>query len=412
MNSRQGGSQQRDVRLDLLRFLAIALVLGSHLLGLSRAIPGALGQCLGLWERGGWIGVDLFFVLSGFLVSNLLWEDLDSPTGKVRVVRFLVRRGFKIYPAFYFFTLVATLVFAAEGQFSWPRLGSELFFLQNYCVGWWVRPVGVVLAPGQLVVGIIDQAQWSLAVEEHFYFLLSLLFCALAAGRRPRLFPGICLGMLLACLAFRVGYAQGHEVGVFGPASTWTQFRLDSLFFGALLAYIRRFHYDAFQPYLARYRWPVGLVGALGLLPFFFLQRTSHPQLLITYGLTWLYLSCGCLLLATLQVKVPLPRGKGAAAPQGFSHSGLRQEATGGDGVTRLSPTLARLCRPLAFLGRYSYGIYLWHLLVRYLVWRWAPEAAPWLSIALYLSLSLLVGVATSFLVEVPFLRLRERLAP
>ena len=61
-----------------------------------------------VWLRGGWIGVDIFFVLSGFLVSGLLFNE-QQRTGLVRVKNFLIRRGFKIYPSFYFLILISAL---------------------------------------------------------------------------------------------------------------------------------------------------------------------------------------------------------------------------------------------------------------------------------------------------------------
>jgi peptidoglycan/LPS O-acetylase OafA/YrhL len=74
--------------------MAILLVLGRH------------AEYYHLWQRAGWIGVDLFFVLSGFLISNLLFSEYGD-TGTINLGRFLLRRGLKIYPAYYFFVLFA-----------------------------------------------------------------------------------------------------------------------------------------------------------------------------------------------------------------------------------------------------------------------------------------------------------------
>lgn len=82
----------RNTGLDLLRLVAILLVLGRHLL------PGYENNTfLSIWRTGGWVGVDLFFVLSGFLVSGLLFEEYKK-RGSLDLKRFLIRRGFKIYP--------------------------------------------------------------------------------------------------------------------------------------------------------------------------------------------------------------------------------------------------------------------------------------------------------------------------
>ena len=80
--------------LDLLRGIAILLVLFRHC-DIENNIL----------HHFGWLGVDLFFVLSGFLVSGLLFNEYKK-IGKVKIGRFLIRRGFKIYPPFYFFVLI------------------------------------------------------------------------------------------------------------------------------------------------------------------------------------------------------------------------------------------------------------------------------------------------------------------
>ena len=93
------GVSVRSAPLDALRGLAVLAVLGVHLQ------PGGAGgprtqAVLALWEAHGWVGVDVFFVLSGFLIGSLLIREQEQ-TGTVRVGRFLIRRGFKIYPLYY-----------------------------------------------------------------------------------------------------------------------------------------------------------------------------------------------------------------------------------------------------------------------------------------------------------------------
>src|SRR5688572_30062087 len=117
----------RLLSIDILRGLAIILVLFRHF-----GIVEVLGKI-------GWSGVDLFFVISGFLVSGLLFREFQS-TGEIKPMRFLIRRGFKIYPPFYFFLAFtvakAFLVFLSgiEGNkgFNLKALLAEIFFVQNY----------------------------------------------------------------------------------------------------------------------------------------------------------------------------------------------------------------------------------------------------------------------------------------
>src|SRR5215470_10370022 len=112
-----------------------------------------LFQQPGWWSRpliyGGWIGVDLFFVLSGFLVSGLLFRE-HLTHQRIEVGSFLARRGLKIYPGFYVLIAVSVLASVAMHRaLSAAGVLSEVFFVQNYRRGLWPHT-------------------WSLAVEEHF----------------------------------------------------------------------------------------------------------------------------------------------------------------------------------------------------------------------------------------------------
>ncbi len=123
MTSSRGASQDpslaagikvRNPSLDVLRCIAILLVVGFHM--------DSVGYRL--WSRAGWIGVDLFFVLSGFLVSGLLFTDYKTH-GRIDWKRFLLRRGLKIWPSFYVF-LGVTAVLYAVCRIPFPRKGFLL----------------------------------------------------------------------------------------------------------------------------------------------------------------------------------------------------------------------------------------------------------------------------------------------
>ena len=104
---------KRNQSLDVLRCVAILLVLGRHL------------DYYPLWSKIGWIGVDLFFVLSGFLVSGLLFHEFKEH-GRINFRRFILRRGLKIWPAFYTYilitaALVAFITFVTGRRVEWVR---------------------------------------------------------------------------------------------------------------------------------------------------------------------------------------------------------------------------------------------------------------------------------------------------
>ncbi len=94
----------RNLGLDILRFIACSLVIFRHVQG-----PENFNIFIQTLNKGGWIGVDLFFVLSGFLIASLLFKE-HKASGSIDLKRFLIRRGFKIYPAFWIFTLFSIAI--------------------------------------------------------------------------------------------------------------------------------------------------------------------------------------------------------------------------------------------------------------------------------------------------------------
>src|SRR5580692_5006904 len=134
------GAHSRLVGLDLLRFIVATIVLSAHASGFGNAgkifyeTPGLLGKILALMPSAGWEAVDVFFVLSGFLVSGLLFKEAGEH-GTISIRRFLIRRGFKIYPAFWAM-LASTVAWTLlhHELIPWQAYFSELFYFQNYGV--------------------------------------------------------------------------------------------------------------------------------------------------------------------------------------------------------------------------------------------------------------------------------------
>jgi peptidoglycan/LPS O-acetylase OafA/YrhL len=321
--------------------------------------------------RGGWIGVDLFFVLSGYLVSGLLFEE-HKRVGHVSAGRFLARRGFKIYPPFYFLVvcsvLLATLVIP-HGQVRRAHLWAELLFVQNYFPGLWSHT-------------------WSLGVEEHFYLLLPLSLLALLVSTRGRgriadpfrRVPVIVVGVALACLALRLQVAlttpYAARTHVFP-----THLRIDSLLFGVALAYWRHYRTDWFFTISRCYRAPFAAGGLLCLLPAFVIQLETH-WFVPSFGFSLVALGAGMLLW-----------GFAGAEPSGSLPA-----------------------RAMAFVGARSYSVYLWHIPM--LVWGIGAVVAlyPRLTwpqyVIAYFAGSIAVGLVMHAVVEAPMLRLRDRLVP
>jgi peptidoglycan/LPS O-acetylase OafA/YrhL len=220
-------ANNRNTQIDCLRGIACLLVIGVHFH--FAPPPGPLGCVAEIWKRVGHVGVDLFFVLSGFLIGSLLLTEMER-YGKLNVPRFLIRRGFKLYPVYYVFMAYCILVPAVVSAISlnhngWATLAdkwkdhlSDLVFIQNY-------------APRDA-----EGHTWSLAVEEHFYLVLPLVIALLGPKRVWNWLIPICLCSLPICLGLRALEVFQHPSEVF-PFGL-THLRVDDLLSGVALAVI------------------------------------------------------------------------------------------------------------------------------------------------------------------------------
>src|SRR5262249_44717454 len=127
----------RRPELDVLRCAAVVLVLFRHLEALPQSVPAVFRVPTRVLFEVGWTGVDLFFVLSGFLVAGLLFREVQEH-GRIDIKRFLIRRGLKIYPGFYCLIGATVGIAVVHGwNLPWNRILSEVFFVQNYHQGLW-----------------------------------------------------------------------------------------------------------------------------------------------------------------------------------------------------------------------------------------------------------------------------------
>jgi peptidoglycan/LPS O-acetylase OafA/YrhL len=354
----------RNQRLDVLRCVAVLLVILHH------------GHILDFFTRTGWVGVDLFFVLSGFLISGLLFSEYKK-SGSIGFKRFFIRRALKIYPAFYVFQALTAVVELGIHNLSSPtRYLHELLFIQNYAPGVWDHT-------------------WSLAIEEHFYVFLPIFLLILLqfSGKRANPFwviPQAFLAIAVLCAAFRAS-------SVFLATPNFTvpyiasHARMDALFFGVMIGYFHHFRPQTLENLMrpTRNRMIILLVSTAFLSTAYFYPREN--SYFMTFGLSFLYLGFGGLLLLSLYVRGILPTAFGKlAGPMG---------------------------RAFAFVGMYSYSIYLWHGPVGAffpgLVRRTLHiSMGEYRRFAIYFVASLVIGIVMSRLVEYPVLRLRDRIFP
>ncbi len=362
-----GSRAARNPGLDVVRFFAVALVMGRH-----AAITSESSMGLQTWARGGWVGVDLFFVLSGFLVSGLLFSEYQK-SGAVRPIRFLMRRGFKIYPAFWFFMSTTLAAGWWMGQpVVWPSIFVELAFLQNYFAGIWIHT-------------------WSLAVEEHFYFFLAALLAGLVAIGHRGLRVGVPLTyvvLAVGCLGLRLNHADGDPAFSASEDLFRSHLRMDSLFFGVLLSY--GIWFANLRRVIDRVpAWCFIAAGMTMLSPAFVWPIEDHTWIR-TYGLTLFYLGSGSIILGTL--------------------------CTGCSSSSATSTAWTRIVQAMATLGTASYSIYLWHVPINQVAQHYfvAPPSTSQSSLAMagywiaYCDGSTIIGVSMHRLIERPAMAIRD----
>src|SRR6476659_277403 len=237
-------NRERQPGLDLLRALAIVVVVVYHAALFGFKLPGRV-------DRFGWIGVDLFFVLSGYLIGGQLFALLARDQ-RINLGRFFTRRALRIMPAYF---AVLAVYFLLTSWREYPEMSQPLWkFLLS------VQNIA-------LHGGTAFSHAWSLAVEDQFY--LALPFLLLFLYRRPHVAIIVpCLivagGILLrAFLAWQnpsidggVSF-RGFQAWIYYP--TWT--RLDPLVFGVVLAAIERFRPNWWQRLIncASWLWLPGL---------------------------------------------------------------------------------------------------------------------------------------------------------
>jgi len=322
--------------LDGLRALSVLAVVFFHC-----KIPGA---------SGGYAGLDMFFVLSGYLITSLLVRELQQGGG-IAIGRFYARRALRLYPTLLLMLAayigLAPLVWPTENR--WTNASLSAAYVMDYAMAFiWDLPPTVAHT-------------WSLGVEEKFYLLWPLLLPLVLRTRRP---VAWLLAIFLAVTAWRYGVALQWG---------WRQayFSFDTRMSGIVL----------------------GAVAAL-----------ARPRM----SATTVAVACAALAFAVVVPFMPAPP--------------FHREVV----AVTLSITLAELCafvlvchaaqhersrllaaRPMAYIGRLSYGIFIWHFPL--LCALAARNTATWTLLAAVLPFSFVMAAICLHLVDIPIKRWRER---
>lgn len=370
-----GAARYYHPELDGLRFLAFlgVFVLHCYPFTLPANLPNSpVAREILAWicsiTNAGVAGVDLFFVLSAFLITELLLREHER-TGGINVHAFYIRRALRIWPLYFVFltlaVIVEPLVIGSQGSrfgMSWPVALSFYGFFGNWAVafsGERINTVAIIL--------------WTVSIEEQFY----LVWPVVVKWLKPKRLFAIALSMIAIATITRGLLVWQDADSLMLKANTFA--RLDSLGAGALLALaLRKWRLD----FANETRWCLfggGLFLFVATYRFFRLQPLFAGSEMLTYPL-WA--------IASVLVMLAVYRQSKAGSLPQFSW---------------LSSA------PLVYLGRISYGLYVWHLAcIVLLASMGLMRRGDWM-IGLYaLPLSIAVAALSYELLEKPFLRWKQ----
>lgn len=337
-------SENRQINIDVLRGMAVLSVVLFHFNGL---LPY------------GYIGVDLFFVISGYLVGGALMRDFLNGK-KIRFFSFILKRGFKIWPSYYVFILIAFLIsnsafsdsFSAE-RMQFSELPRYLFWYRNF--------TGL---PFHFSTAHI----WSLCIEEHFYVLLPILMLLLGFFKLNK-------NYLIGALLLIIMAAFGSKLFMYFMTNSKDTYsmtfnRLDTFSWGILVAYL---HYSgiilADKLFLRRILLVLSLVGVALILYLEAFKLIPLFKELIMHSILPLFMA---LLI-----------------------------------WTSLAETKQKWMTPFRVVGYYSYNWYLWNPLIGMLCFDHLGFGI--FSFAFYFLGSFFIAVLGTHFIEEPFLNLRKR---
>lgn len=337
-----GASTGRRADIQGLRAIAVLLVLTYH--AFPEAIPG------------GYVGVDVFFVISGFLITGHILGEMTR-TGSVRIARFWARRARRLLPASMLVLLasaIATMLFVPRHlwQQFLSEIGASAIYMQN-----WLLASSSTDYMGSANNPSVVQHFWSLSVEEQFYIALPLIVLGVtlvaSRERQTATLRALFVLVLIGSLAYSVALtATSPSVAYFATTTRAWEF-------------------------------------AAGGMMAFFAFKIKFPQLI-----TWLGLGaiCGSALFYNEATQFP---GIAAALPVAGTIAVIASRGIGADWI--LAP------KPVQYMGDISYSAYLWHwpilVLLPFILGR---ELSPWMAL-LGLLASVLLAALTKTFVEDPF---------
>lgn len=361
------------------------------------SLDGVRGLCIlavmlshyGFFSSGGWFGVEIFFVLSGFLITSILIESRHNPLGRYLLV-FYTRRALRIFPVYFLALFVFTMIYFSRAP-SLAQFGGDWTGLLSYTYNW-----RMALRQGRQAALLTPAPYthfWSLCAEEQFYFAWPLIVYYLRRDRLKRL----ALSLVILVPAFR--YALG----------AWLSPKVGGVAAGAVVYVLTLSHLDAFM---------CGALLSIGPAP---QARSQHLCLLAFAALAFSGMA-NALILPRLSPSEGRLLGRTSL---GFSPLAIAtaQHVWGYTLISAFGLALiwwavdrqpGFLCfKPLVRLGKVSYGAYIFHLPLLLLFGQETKRSAGAALLLLPVYIGAVWGLATlSFYVfEKRFLDLKDRIA-
>ena len=319
--------------------------------------------------RSFWVAMDLFFVMSGFLITGIL---LDSRSNKNYYVNYITRRVLRVFPVYYFVLAISFLVIPALFPYI---MGRDYDYYMKHQAWFWLYGQNWLLSFTGFPKNHTMIHFWSLAVEEQFYIFWPFLIKFFNSRKLLK----ICIGLILFSFYFRIDL--GSRLGLVQPYPyVATLSRMDAISIGAIVAILIRERKEWLEKYVNYFACVSAIFVVVGFL---YYRSTNFMEVSPLY--TFVDVFAGCILLYSMSQRKPW--------------------------IIRLGD------HPIfRFFGKYSYGIYIYHYIIfNLLMYNLAPNLgirhrfiSEFVIAALTIGLSVAVSLISYRYIEKPFLKLKK----
>jgi len=353
--------------LDVLRFFAFLAVFLFHFnhpaeYYTQHGIPRAVAIAGSSIIEGGVFGVDLFFVLSAYLITELMLREKDV-CGSLDVKGFYLRRILRIWPLYFFYIGLALIPAFNPGHvFTWRAAAAYVLLAGNWSVILWGWPIHSIIGP-----------LWTVSIEEQFY----LAWAPIVRNLTRKNLAVAALSMLVISNVIRISMVLVHG----GMNSVWcnTLARLDPIAAGVLVAAVLRGGIPSFRAATRCCMLVIGIVSFAMVANFWKIHEPESLKWVPTMvGYPVVAIGATLIMLAVLGVQLRMPRS-------------------------------------LLYLGKISYGLYVYHALGNLLSGMLIPVHTAFIQLALRpiaaLAITIVMAAISYAVLETPFLKLKKRFA-